>query len=178
MDHAVGKLPQAVRIGGMSKAELLCALDRKGIQLNRIARDLFAHPSFWTSTACSTIEITHISVAELGYELGAPLERVFARAASHGLELCPLELAAHLRIAFTDQVEGLIGCPPSNNRAPPGSLTVAARSLANDEEMPMGFYLRCMSGVLWLRGYRSPPEHVWNATDRFVFRRAGVATRQ
>jgi hypothetical protein len=35
----------------------------------------------------------------------------------------------------------------------------------------MGFYLRRIRGVLWLRGYRSPAEHVWEAADRFVFRR-------
>jgi hypothetical protein len=162
----------------MSKAELLSALERKGIQLNSIALDVFAHAGFRTSPECSTLEITHISVAELGYEHGAMLGQIFERAAKHGLELCPLELAAHLRIAFTHQVEGSIGCPPSKNRAPPGSLTVAARPLANDEYVPMGFYLRCINGVLWLRGYRSPAEHLWDAGDRFVFRRTGGATRQ
>jgi NADH dehydrogenase [ubiquinone] 1 alpha subcomplex assembly factor 1 len=86
----------------MSKAELLSALERKGIQLNRIALDLFAHAGFRTSPECSTLEITHISVAELGYEHGAMLGQIFERAANHGLELCPLELAAHLRIAFTN----------------------------------------------------------------------------
>jgi hypothetical protein len=38
--------------------------------------------------------------------------------------------------------------------------------------MSMGFYLRRIQGVLWLRGYRSALEHIWSADDRFVFRRA------
>lgn len=157
----------------MSTSELLSALERRGIQLNQIAHDLFAHPGFQTSAARSTIEITHISVGELGHEHGATLAHVFERAAERGLALCPLELAAHLRIAFTDQAEGFIGCPPSRNRAPSGSLTVAARPLTNDDGIPMGFYLRRIAGVLWLRGYRSHAEHVWDAGDRFVFCRAG-----
>jgi hypothetical protein len=171
MHQAVDRFPQAVRIGGMSKAELAAALERNGIQLNRIALELFAHPGFRPAPEVSTLEITHVSVAELGYEHGAELAQVFERAGEHSLELCPLELAAHLRIAFTDQAEGSIGCPPSRNRAPPGSLTVAARPLTDHDNVSMGFYLRCIDGAPWLRGYRSPAEHVWNAGDRFVFRR-------
>jgi hypothetical protein len=29
--------------------------------------------------------------------------------------------------------------------------------------------LRRIDGVLWLRGYRSGPEHIWNQDDHFVF---------
>jgi hypothetical protein len=172
MDKAVGMLPLAVRIGGLSKAEILSALHGKGIQLNEIAKDLFAHPGFKTSSERSTIGIAGISVGELGHADGATLEQVFDRAGHQGLTLCPLELAAHLRLQFADQVEGFVGFPTSQNRAPPGSLTVAARPLVKDG-MPMGFYLRCISGVPWLRGYRSPAEHVWDAGDRFVFCRPG-----
>jgi hypothetical protein len=171
-------LPDAVRIGGMSKAELLSALERNEIQLNEIARDLFAHPGFRTSATSLTLKIRKVSVGELGFEQGATLAEIFDRAAEQGLTVCPLELAAHLRIAFTGQREGFIGCPPCTNRAPPGSLTVAARPLANDEGIPMGFYLRRISGALWLRGYRSPAGHVWDAGDRFVFLRAGSSTSE
>lgn len=161
-------VPRAVRIGGMSRTEILSALHGQGIHLNEIAKDLFAHPDFQTSGERSTIGIRDVSVGELGHPNGATLGQVFDRAEDHGLSPCPLELAAHLRLQFTDQAEGFVGFPPSKNRAPPGSLTVAARPIVKDG-MRMGFYLRRISGVLWLRGYRSPAEHVWDAGDRFVF---------
>lgn len=101
------------------------------------------------------------------------IAQVFDRAAERGFVLCPLELAAHLRLQFTDQPEGFLGHPPSTNRAPPGALTIAAHPLVADDGVPMGFYLRRIRGVLWLRGYRSPAEHVWSASDRFVFCRQG-----
>jgi hypothetical protein len=157
----------------MSKGELLSALRESGIQLNEIALALFAHQGFETSDVRSMTEITAVSVGELGLRHGATLEQVFDLAAERGLTVGPLELAAHLRLQFTDQQEGLVGNPPSRNRAPPGSLTVAARPIAQDDGLGSGFYLRRMRGVLWLRGYRSPADHVWDAGDRFVFCRQG-----
>lgn len=169
MGKTVGAVPRSVCVGGLSKGKLLSALQEAGVQLNEIARALFAHRGFETSAARSTLEITEASVRELGLTHGATLQQVFETAAEHGLALCPLELAAHLRLQFTDQPEGSVGYPPSKHCAPPGSLTIAARPLAQDDGLSMGFYLRRMDGVLWLRGYHSPAEHVWDAGDRFVF---------
>lgn len=169
MDKAVGALPRAVRIGGMSTDEIRAALKANGIAVNEIAQSLLAHSAFETSAERSTIEIADIFLEKIGLPYGGTLERVFERANEHGLDLCPLELAAHLRLQFTDQPEGFLGHPPSSNRAPPGSLTVAARPIATGDGVHMGFYLRRIRGVLWLRGYRSPAEHVWAAGDRFVF---------
>lgn len=173
MDKAVGAVPRTVCIGGMRKDEILSALKQKGIQLNEIAQTLLAHRAFEVADARSTIEIAEASVRDPGLTRGATLEQVFERAAEHGLALCPLELAAHRRLQFTDQPEGFVGYPPSTGRAPPGALTIAVRPIASGDGVPMGFYLRRICGVLWLRGYRSPAEHVWDADDRFVFRRKG-----
>jgi len=46
---------------------------------------------------------------------------------------------------------------------------VASAPLAQDDETPKGFYLRRIEGVLWLRGYRSWPGHIWSPQDMFVF---------
>jgi hypothetical protein len=173
MNEAVGAVPRTVCIGGMRKDEILSALKERGILLNEIAQSLFAHQAFETADARSTMEIAEVSVRDLGLTSGATLEQVFERAAEHGLALCPLELAAHLRLQFSDQPEGFLGYPLSSNRAPPGALTIGARPIASGDGAPMGFYLRRIQGVLWLRGYRSPAEHVWDADDRFVFRRHG-----
>lgn len=169
MSEASGGLPTQVRIGGSSKTALLEALTERGVQLNQMGLDLFGHPGFTTSTTRSLLAITDTSVADLGLPQGATLQQIVDRAASARLSLCPIELAAHLRLQYTDQPEGFIGHPPSRHCAPPGALTIAAESLMDTEGVPMGFYLRRISGVLWLRGYRSPAEHVWDAKDRFVF---------
>ena len=45
-----------------------------------------------------------------------------------------------------------------------------ADQLSDDDEVPKGFYLRRIEGVLWLRGYRAGAEHVWSPDDRLLFR--------
>jgi hypothetical protein len=160
---------RTVRVGGMSKSELLAELQSNGIQLNEYARNLFAHSEFTTSPVTSRIATVELAVANLGYVRGAAISRIHERAAELGLTLCPLELGPHLRLQFLDQPEGHLGHPASKHRAPPGSITVASRQLADDHETPKGFYLRCIDGVLWLRGYRSAPDDIWNPEDRLVF---------
>ncbi|MDA0708693.1 MAG: helicase, partial [bacterium] len=46
---------------------------------------------------------------------------------------------------------------------------IASQILTEDDDFPKGFYLRRIKGVLWLRGYRSWPGHVWEPDDHFVF---------
>jgi hypothetical protein len=158
-----------VRVGGLTKGELLAALDSKGIQLNEIGRTLFAHDKFTTSPTISILRTVERAVADLGFAVGATIDQMHERAAQLGLSLCPLELGPHLRLQFLDQPEGSVGYPPSQHRAPPGSITIASPELAQDESIPKGFYLRRIEGILWLRGYRSGPEHLYSPEDRFVF---------
>lgn len=161
-----------VRVGGMSKPELLAEFQKRGIELNESGQTLFAHDNFTTSESTSLFETVEISVGDLGYARGATAAQIHQRAVKLGLTLCPLELGPHLRLQFLDQTEGHRGCPPSQHRAPSGSITVASRQLTEDDRIPKGFYLRRINGVLWLRGYCSGAEHIWSPEDRFVFLRA------
>jgi hypothetical protein len=170
-------VPRSVRIGGLTKQALLAELQARGVQLNEMARIIFAYQDFATADVPAVIETMELSVGDLGHTEGATIAEVFDSAAKRALSLCPLELAPHLRLQFMEQPEGYRGHPSSEHRAPPGSLTIASQPLATDDGDLMGFYLRRISGVLWLRGYRSPAEHVWSAEDRFVFCRRRQATR-
>jgi hypothetical protein len=153
----------------MGKGELLAAIQNGGIELNEAGRALFAHGGFTTSEATSILETVEITVANLGLAQGATMARICESAVQLGLSLCPLELAPHLRLQYLDQPEGHIGHPLSQHRAPPGSLTIVSDQIAKDDNIPKGFYLRRINGVLWLRGYRSGPDHVWGPEDCLVF---------
>src|SRR5687767_13102490 len=131
---------RTICVGGMTKHELLAQLQDAKIQLNESARVLFAHDKFTTSPAVSHVETVELSVADLGYSEGASIGQIHERAAARGLLLCPLEVAPHLRLQYLEQPEGHIGYPPSQHRAPPGSLTVASRELTSDDDTPKGFY--------------------------------------
>jgi hypothetical protein len=159
---------RVVRIGGMSKIELMAELQNRGIQCNDAARALFAHDNFTTSNAVTHVQIVELSISQLGFSRGAKMGQIHNRMCELGLSVCPLELAPHLRLQLLDQPED---SRPSQHRAPPGSITVASQPPAmDDDSVPKGFYLRRIGNVLWLRGYRCDAAHLWSAEDRFVFR--------
>ncbi len=162
-----------VRIGGMSTGELRRELELRGVKVNQAGEELFANPAFTTAKESFSIECVELSVADLGYSTGVTFEALSQKAAELGLALCPLEVGPHLRLQYLDQPEGFLGHPPSEHRAPPGSLTIASPMLSEEYEIPKGFYLRKINGELWLRGYWSGPEHLWSPEDRLVFCRPG-----
>jgi len=174
MAEACGRtrVPESVRIGGMSKAALLAALRGQGVRLNEAAERLFGDGRFTTLARESVVGIAARSVEELGFHDGATYGRLLARALELGLAECPLEVGPHLRIQAPDQPEG---GPSTGGRAPPGSITVASPLLDGDEETVRGFYLLRTDGASWLRGYWSSPGHVWAPDDVLVFARDGAA---
>ncbi|MBF2055122.1 MAG: helicase [Candidatus Sericytochromatia bacterium] len=160
---------RSVCIGGMGRRELLAELQINGIELNAAGLELFANDTFTTSEVTMVLQSVEIAVDTLGFPQGATIDSICDSAAQLGLSLCPLELGPHLRLQYRDQPEGHVGHPPTQHRAPPGSLTIASAPLSEDDNIPKGFYLRRIDGVLWLRAYRSGPEHIWSGEDRFVF---------
>ena len=70
---------------------------------------------------------------------------------------------------YPDQPEGYLGEPVRRHQAPYGAITIALEILTEDDDFPKGFYLRRIKGVLWLRGYRSGPQHIYEHDDHFVF---------
>lgn len=161
--------PVNISYGGRNPRPLLEALKAQHIQLNASATALFEHPNFVTSTQQSQLEVVQVSVADLGFVSGATTQEIYARAKLHGLALCPIEFAAYYRLAYLEQLEGLIGFAPTQHCAPPGSVMVASEAISIDDTVPKGFYLRRIEGVLWLRGYHCDAAHVWSPEDVFAF---------
>jgi hypothetical protein len=160
---------RAVAVGGVKKLELQKELQRHGVEINEAGRTLFASDRFQTSDISTITETVEVSVLNLGYAQGATISRIHEAATALGLALCPLELGPHLRLQYLDQPEGCRDHPPSSHRAPPGSITIASQQLTEDHDFPKGFYLRRIKGTLWLRGYHSGPEHIWQPEDHLVF---------
>lgn len=163
---------RTVQIGGLTKAELLQALQNNAVSMNESAETLFASELFTTSPTRDAILTVELSVRELGLPQGAVNAELHSQAQGLGLMLCPLELGPHLRLQYLDQPEGFWGHPERKHRAPSGSITLASAPLSDDDEFPKGFYLRRIKGVLWLRGYHAGADHVWDPDDRLVFRKA------
>lgn len=79
-----------------------------------------------------------------------------------------LELGPRLRLLYLEGPEGHKGYAARQHRVLPGSITIASEQIREDYDVPKGFYLRRINGVLWLTGYRAGPENVWHPADHFV----------
>jgi len=163
-------ITRTVTVGGLTKSELIQELQRNAISMNESGERLFASDLFTTSATRYSVTTVELTVRDLGFPRGATIVEIYARAGALGLGLCPLELGPHLRLQYLDQPEGYWGQPVRQHQAPSGSTTIASEKLTEDDDFPKGFYLRRIKGVLWLRGYRSGPEHVWEPDDHFIFR--------
>jgi len=162
-------ITSTVTVGGLTKSELIQELQRNAISMNESGERLFASDHFTTSEARYSVMTIELTVRDLGFPRGATISEIYARAEALGLGLCPVELGPHLRLQYLDQPEGYWGRPARQHQAPYGSITIASEKLTEDDDFPKGFYLRRIKGVLWLRGYRSGPEHMWDPDDHFIF---------
>lgn len=172
-EHIYPNCPAIIRtvpVGGMTKSELIEELQRNAIAMNEAGERIFASDHFTTSETRYSVTTVDLAVRDLGFPQGAAIAAIYARAEALGLGLCPIELGPHMRLQYLDQPEGDWGKPSRQHQAPYGSITIAAQKLTDDDDFPKGFYLRRIKGVLWLRGYRSAREHVWEPDDHFIFR--------
>ena len=139
--------PVTLTIEPTTKASLIARLTGAGVQLNAYARELFEEERFVPRDVRYTITLVQRTVASLGFEHGAIYEEVVAAAAERGLSECPLEVAAHLRLAWLEQPSGPY-------------LTIASEKPRVGDMFPNGFYLRRREDGIWLRGYRASPDWV------------------
>ena len=150
-----------LRIGGVDKLSLLARLKAQQVALNEHAQTLFASDLFAVAEIAQDIRVCEVSVAELALPAGGTWQALIDAAEVRGLKPCPMETAAYLRLALTDQQEDPSDALTGAGRAPAGALTVISPPLSKDADFPRGFYLRRLDGVDWLRGYRSDEAHVW-----------------
>ena len=156
-----------IRVGGLTRSQLMSTLRSRGILLNDHAETLLKDVVL-DDLASHRVVVTERTVAELGLTSGATLPQIFEAAQSHGLLMCPADTGPYLRMALNEQMTSR-DAAMSSGRAPDGALTVAAEPPNHDDEYPKGFYLRVVNGQAWLRGYRCDNEHTWSPNDRFIF---------
>lgn len=145
-----------LNVGGYSKIELLKALSAKKIALNSYATMIFLSDEFAVSELPFHLSLESVSVFDLGLIAGGTFSEIVDRAKRLGLGLCSAEVAPYLRLEYRES---------SGNS---GFLTIAS-PVFEDGNMPNGFYLRSYDNHLWLRGYKSTVDVVFEPHMEFVF---------
>lgn len=125
--------------------------------INDWANDILDNPSFTVATEEVKVDLVKVSVGELGFRQGS-YQQICAGAFERGLKLCPAEVGPQLRLQYKDQpnctwirvaMETIIG---SLGRRP--SIFVVGRDAA---------------GLFWLHEASVHPEHLFHASECFVF---------
>ena len=88
-----------------SGVELLDALLEKKCSVSLWSRQALGNPDFPVVTEVTTVDIVVVSMLEMGFAEGelATLDAIYDRAKQMGLETCPVETAAQLRLQFLNQ---------------------------------------------------------------------------
>lgn len=150
------KIFKEISIGGLTKVELLQQLTEAKIQFNKYAHILFEHTAFLPDDNVKKVQLVKIKPADLNLSNPCSYETIVGEATKLGLSLCPLYLAAFLRLQYLDQSEGPY-------------LTIASAKPENDDSSPVGLYIRNIENVLWLRGYRAEGDCEWPSENEFIF---------
>lgn len=147
-----------ISINHFGKEELLLRLKERGIQFNKYADQLFKDPSFAPSGAAEKVKLVKVNLSELGLTKPTVYQDIVAQAEHYGLNLCPLILAAYLRLEILDQPEGPY-------------LKVASPKVGNSDDYPRGLYLRNFDKALWLRGFCASDDWEYPLDMEFIFQR-------
>ena len=150
------KIFKEIKIGGLDKERLLQKLDEANILFNDYAKILIEHEKFLPSKDVQKVNLVKVRLSDIDLNENCTFASFREAAQKHGLEFCPLYLAAFLRLEYLDQNEGPY-------------LTIASERPETKEDFPNGFYLRNVDGGLWLRGYKADGFDNWPAENEFIF---------
>lgn len=145
-------------INDLSKQELLNRLRAAGIQFNKYANTIFEDPSFAPSGEVEKVKLVKVNLTDLGLARPTIYNDIVSKAEQFGFHLCPLTVAAHLRLEYLDQPEGPY-------------LKIASARVGTNDDYPRGLYLRNFDNALWLRGYCASDDWEYGLDIDFVFQK-------
>lgn len=134
--------------------QLRQALIDDGFKIGPWCDDIFKKITVAPKT--TEIELVVVTVAELGSPNGATRQKIYDKALSLGLHLCPAEVGPQLRLQYLDQ---------------PGGewLFVAMDPIADSHGSLCVFYVEHGSGSRWLRAASGDPDSFWTGDGPGVF---------
>ena len=149
---------KSVLVGGKKPSELGTMLETAGYQIGAIAKTMLGHKKFKVSKPV-TLDFVRVTVKDLGFSdpNNLPMTtEVWERAKSLGLDPCPSDAAAHLRMAYPAQPMG-------------ECLLVAMEQIPGADGDPRVFALVHGSGGRWLSGDWANPTRRWRLDHELVF---------
>ncbi len=132
------------------------ALKADGYKIANWAKAALDETAFTVASEKVVVELVNVSVLELGFQCGAPYERICDRGQELGLELCPAEVGPQLRLQYKDQPKG-------------EWLRIAMEAIAIPGENLSIFSVRNQNGEGWLGSEIGDRLYPYDPDIRFVF---------
>jgi hypothetical protein len=132
-------------------AQAEAKLKEKSIFLSDYGKDLLSKTEF--SKTPESYQLVRFTVQELGFPNGATTDKIYTKAQTLGLDLCPAEVGPQLRLSYSGGEWMMIGM----------------KQILDRGGYPGVFFLRSDSGELKLRSHDAKPDYRWSAGNRFVF---------
>ena len=159
-----------------SGADLLQTLIEKKCMVSQWSIEALGSPDFPVVAEEITVDIVVVSMLEMGFAEGelATLDTIYNRAKQLGLEICPVETAAQLRLQFLDQPDWTTGgrlgdfFVPSEPFFLPRDVSPKIFSVVRDDSFPhpethIGLWLIANGTVE--AGDEELPNRLFNASD-------------
>jgi len=149
---------KTVVVGGKSSQVLEREIKRKSVNVSEYALEMMKDEGFVTLKHPEQINFVLLKVEDLGFANLAGTDQIFKRAQKLGLDLCPPEAAAALRLEYDDQ--------PWGER-----LYVGMKQITVDKySHPCIFELARIKEGLWLYDDWAMPDAPWGPKKSFIFR--------
>ena len=146
---------KTIEIGGNSKQDLIKEIESKGMKVSDWAKEILRKAKF-EHLIKQNIDLVKMSVAELGFENGATLKEIYSKAKEIGLELCPNEVGAELRLQYADQPEY-------------EWFRIAMEAITDSDGNRTLFNVAQDGDALWLYGNYGDDDYFCRASNIFVF---------
>lgn len=115
--RSAGQVWQTVKLGTNLKTpgDFRAALRQMRVHVSKLGNNLFRRKRpFMVSEEEVSVNLTSVSLEDLGLSECAPYQDIVVKAMSLGLQLCPVEVGLQLRLQCTDQswYNHIIGMEP------------------------------------------------------------------
>lgn len=137
-------------------------LTARGIKSSNYTKDLLKSSEFKTLVRSERVDLVQLKVSDLGFTENPTTDQLYAKATELGFELCPSEVALHLRLQESSQ--------PLNT-----FYRIGMKQIADRRGDPRVFGLERDGDGLWLGYDIALPARKWFLDDQFVFRVRNVS---
>jgi hypothetical protein len=146
-----------IEIGGKSAKQLIAEMEAARIKISDSAKYMLESREFVPGKNPEETTLIRLTVADLGFKTSTPINQIYDRAQTLGLELCSADTGPHYRLKYQNQ--------PLNEW-----IYMGMKQITGSHGHPGVFTPECRDDGLWLNDDWAKLDDGWHPHHQFVFR--------